>query len=162
MKILYQKGDLIKLFKNGEFDAIAHGCNCVHTMGAGIALYLNTFTDGKLLEVDIQTPYGDINKLGTYSKLDTEYGTIYNIYTQYVPVHHGMVGIHWDSLENGLIEILKECYWSDKSSPIRVGIPLIGCGFAGGKVNDLTTVLEKVRNDCLHLGELQLTVVDLP
>jgi O-acetyl-ADP-ribose deacetylase (regulator of RNase III) len=31
------KGDLIALAKQGEFDVIAHGCNCFVKMGAGIA-----------------------------------------------------------------------------------------------------------------------------
>ncbi|RYD20572.1 MAG: hypothetical protein EOP88_14530 [Verrucomicrobiaceae bacterium] len=30
-------GDLIQLAKNGEFDLIVHGCNCMCTMGAGVA-----------------------------------------------------------------------------------------------------------------------------
>lgn len=30
-------GDLIKLALSGKFTAIAHGCNCYKTMGAGIA-----------------------------------------------------------------------------------------------------------------------------
>lgn len=38
------KGDLIKLALEGEFDVIAHGCNCFCTMGAGIAVAMkNTF-----------------------------------------------------------------------------------------------------------------------
>ncbi len=32
------KGDLIELAKQGNFDVIAHGCNCFCTMGAGIAV----------------------------------------------------------------------------------------------------------------------------
>ena len=33
----YIKGDLIKLALIGNFEVIAHGCNCMCTMGAGIA-----------------------------------------------------------------------------------------------------------------------------
>jgi hypothetical protein len=35
MKTVY--GDLVKLAIAGNFDVIVHGCNCYHTMGAGIA-----------------------------------------------------------------------------------------------------------------------------
>ena len=35
--INYVDGDLIKLAKVGKFDVIVHGCNCLSTMGAGIA-----------------------------------------------------------------------------------------------------------------------------
>ena len=31
------QGDLIKLAIAGEFNVIAHGCNCMQNMGAGIA-----------------------------------------------------------------------------------------------------------------------------
>lgn len=36
-RYLEVNGDLITLAKQGEFDVIAHGCNCFCTMGAGIA-----------------------------------------------------------------------------------------------------------------------------
>lgn len=80
-------GDLIKLAKQGEFDVIAHGCNCFCTMGAGIApqmaeafgcdkfpkemIYETDEIDG--LEFQSETKNkGDINKLGTI-----DYRTIY-------------------------------------------------------------------------------------
>lgn len=36
---MYQEieGDLITLAKQGKFDVITHGCNCLSNMGAGIA-----------------------------------------------------------------------------------------------------------------------------
>ena len=36
---MYQEieGDLIALAKQGKFDVITHGCNCMSNMGAGIA-----------------------------------------------------------------------------------------------------------------------------
>jgi O-acetyl-ADP-ribose deacetylase (regulator of RNase III) len=74
-------GDLIVLAKQGKFDAIAHGCNCFCTMGAGIApqmaaafgcdsfekekvTYLDYDDDGHEYEVQTNNR-GDINKLGT-------------------------------------------------------------------------------------------------
>ena len=45
------KGDLIKLTLEGEFDVIAHGCNCFCTMGSGIAVAMkNTFLDWNSFE----------------------------------------------------------------------------------------------------------------
>jgi len=74
------KGDLIELTKLGEFDVIAHGCNCFCTMGAGIApqmaenfgcdefemelLYETHFDeDGEAYKAKTQN-HGNINKLG--------------------------------------------------------------------------------------------------
>lgn len=162
MEIMYRKGDLIKAFKEGEFDAIVHGCNCIHTMGAGIALQLNNFTNGKLLEVDKKTPYGDINKLGTYSKLDIECGTIYNLYTQYVPVSKGMVAVHWDSFMSGLIDIIEICDINNENedTPTRIGIPLIGCGLAGGKPEDFENIILYIEKG-LHSFDVELTIMEL-
>lgn len=139
MKIEIIKGDLIKLAEEGKFDAIAHGCNCMHTMGSGIAISLNHYTGGLLLEEDKKTPYGDINKLGTFSKLYFNDVWIYNLYTQYIPVHPGIVGVHWNSLfwslYNMIVDDLIENFDEDHG-PINVGIPLIGCGLAGGTKED--------------------------
>jgi O-acetyl-ADP-ribose deacetylase (regulator of RNase III) len=73
-------GDLIKLAQQGEFDVIAHGCNCHCTMGAGIApqmakafgcdkfeMEVESYTDydeeGNEYEVETKNR-GNINKLG--------------------------------------------------------------------------------------------------
>lgn len=35
--MILEQGDLIERAENGDFDVIIQGCNCFHTMGAGIA-----------------------------------------------------------------------------------------------------------------------------
>ena len=79
--ITYVDGDLIKLALQGQFDVVAHGCNCFCTMGAGIApqmakafgcddfkMEMLTYTecdeDGNEWEEETGNR-GDINKLGT-------------------------------------------------------------------------------------------------
>lgn len=82
MKYEVIEGDLIKLALVGAFDVISHGCNCMHTMGAGIAVPMakafgcNNFPlerrtgvyrygDENDDEVTYDTGnYGNINKLG--------------------------------------------------------------------------------------------------
>ena len=39
-KTVYVYSKRIICAKNGEFDVIIQGCNCFHTMGAGIAKYI--------------------------------------------------------------------------------------------------------------------------
>lgn len=59
------RGDLISIFKSGAGHLI-HGCNCFHTMGAGIARQIvREFPQA--LETDKMTAYGDPDKLGTLS-----------------------------------------------------------------------------------------------
>lgn len=68
----YVDGDLIKFALEGRFDVIAHGCNCMCNMGAGIAVGMRkTFNahsfplERTTDEDDIPTANrGDINKLG--------------------------------------------------------------------------------------------------
>lgn len=40
MTITYVKGDILDVAKEHQVDIIAHGCNCFHTMGAGVAARL--------------------------------------------------------------------------------------------------------------------------
>ena len=61
------KGDLIKMAKAGQFNLIAHGCNCKCIMGKGIALTIkNEFPEA--FKVDCQTAKGDANKMETQIK----------------------------------------------------------------------------------------------
>ena len=46
--INYVDGDLIKLAKEAKFDVIVHGCNCLSTMGAGIAPQMAAAFGGEL------------------------------------------------------------------------------------------------------------------
>lgn len=55
--------DLIQLAGNGQFDRIAHGCNCYCTMGAGIAkAVMEVFPSA--FEADRATKREDRAKLG--------------------------------------------------------------------------------------------------
>lgn len=93
------KGDIISELESGRYDAVAHGCNCMGVMGAGVAKVLNEYTGGELLRVDMQTDLGDINKLGQFSVLRDAPIPIYNLYTQFAPIQKGQnVVVHWDSV----------------------------------------------------------------
>jgi len=143
----WMKGDLIKLTKEGRFDAVAHGCNCFHTMGSGIAPKLNNLTGGRLLREDIdKTYYGDINKMGTVSyvtqNINGKRVEFFNLYTQYTygSRPNGEVYIHWDSLYNSIMLMMDLTLGQD------IGIPLIGCGLAGGEREDFEMVMDRLKN----------------
>lgn len=161
MKVKHLKGNIIDHAENGLFDVIVHGCNCFHTMGSGIAGALNQYTAGELLKVDMEnSEYGDINKLGTYTVLkDFQFlgnkVDIYNLYSQYdfgrpKPAVH----VYWQGVYGGLFNIIK----SNKGR--RIAIPLIGCGLANGKKQDLLDCIEAINNwNCED--NTQLYIVEL-
>ena len=82
-------GDLLKLADEEQFDIIVHGCNCFHTMGAGIAGQINDKYPEAFEADKDDTKYGDVTKLGTYSYayigslISGHLVQVVNMYTQY-------------------------------------------------------------------------------
>lgn len=85
MNIFYEQGDLLQVFAEKRFDAIAHQCNCVGNMGAGIALKLaQTFPE--LEELDREHCKGAPEDIyGSLLIYNTQYGGIINLYSQAWP-----------------------------------------------------------------------------
>ncbi|CAM0111118.1 phosphatase [Vibrio phage 5P1b] len=123
-------GDLVESFKNGELDAYAHQANCFCRMGRGIAPLLAK-AEPKVREADNATEEGIRDKMGTFSMSDT-YPNIYNVYGQYHWQKYQVVegrNTDYDALEKGLISVKENM----KAQGYRtLGLPLIGCGLAGG------------------------------
>lgn len=121
-KISY--GNLITLADEGQFDVIAHGCNCHCNMGAGIAKAIKDRWPEAYV-ADCATKKGDRSKLGTYSSAEVGDVTIINLYTQY-DYTRDKVDVEYEAVEDGLKKI-KEAFAGK-----RIGLPLIGAGLAGG------------------------------
>jgi len=119
------KGDLIKLAIEGEFDVIVHGCNCHCTMGSGIAKQIRKEFPGAY-NIDQQTNKGDIDKLGEVTIWFDTNVTVVNAYTQYNYGGRGVKYADYDAIKNCMKKIKTE--FTGK----RIGLPLIGCGLAGG------------------------------
>lgn len=141
----YVKGDIVELFRTGN--DIAHGCNCFHTMGAGVA--------GQLAQNFKQVPgadhcqsvYADHEKLGffTHAVHDNDTNVCYNLYTQFEPgpnVDYGAIFNAFSAL-NKIRKNSKSLY-----------IPRIGAGIAGGDWK----IIEKLIN--LATPDIQIVVVD--
>lgn len=133
------KGDLISIFKSGAGHLI-HGCNCFHTMGAGIARQIaREFPQA--LDADEKTVYGDPDKLGTFSLWDhfakNRIVQGINMYTQYRP---GPNAEYFPILKG--FELVNDAF---KGSTLPFYIPKIGCGIGGlewehvKNIIDLTT-----------------------
>lgn len=133
-----KEGNLLDMFDRGDFHAIAHGCNCFHSFGAGIAKeikrrYPSTY------KVDRTTAYGDYDKLGHMTTVHVGNSIIYNLYTQF---RYGYGVSHCDcfAIENAFKEMIKHAQLVPlqmAERPFRIGIPLIGGGLAGGDISQL-------------------------
>lgn len=154
MKII--KGDLISLALAGEFDVIAHGCNCMSTQASGIAkqMVANFQTNNHTL-YPLENPLlkGHINKLGQIQFAERAPGVIVvNMYTQY------RYGRNYTDGQYKPIdyEALKLC--CKKLNHIfagqKVGLPWIGTGLAGGD----KSIVEQIFKDTLT--DVDLTIVE--
>jgi O-acetyl-ADP-ribose deacetylase (regulator of RNase III) len=154
MKEIYN--NLLDLAEAGEFDIIIHGCNCFHTMNSGIAKQIRErYPD--VYEADkIFSKYGDASKLGTITYKDLGDFVVVNCYTQFRYGYDGERYVEYGAVRSCLKE-LKSLYEKVKKNKviekIRIGIPLIGCGKAGGDWE----IVKKIVND--ELKEYDVTIV---
>lgn len=149
------KGNLISLAKEGHFDVIIHGCNCFHTMGAGIAKAIKEEFP-KAFEADKETKFGDRNKLGTISLATfqinekADFLTVINAYTQFRTWRRGdSPPVDYTAVDNCFYEIQKQFGYKH----LRFGIPKIGTGLAGGDWKVISRIIEN------YLGQEDLTLV---
>jgi O-acetyl-ADP-ribose deacetylase (regulator of RNase III) len=140
----HTKGNLIDLAEQGEFDIIVHGCNCLNTMGSGIAAEIRTrypaaYEADTALTTQIE---GDTNsqvqKLGRYTshlvKGDHKF-LIINAYTQVMFSPRGIDHFEYASFEVILKKMLHEY------GVFKIGFPRIGQGLAGGNPERINQML---------------------
>ena len=134
-------GDLLQQFDKGTVDVMVHGCNCFHIMGAGIAAQIR-YRFPESFEKDLETPCGDMRKLGTYSQASfpKKKQHIINMYTQFEP------GARFEYL--AFINAFKKLEKQFKDSGLIFGFPEIGCGIGGGQWPYVKNILEKSK---LHI-----------
>lgn len=150
MKII--KGDLIELAKNGQFDIIIHGCNCFNTMNTGLSSQIKEHFP-EAFEADCNTVIGNYNKLGYFSQslwISPEVKgesaphvlTIYNAYIAYELNASDESEIDYDALMMSLRTISSHLDIKDK-----IGVPLLGCGSAGGRSARVIDIIENTLTD---------------
>ena len=134
MIVKYIDGNIVKLFLEGNH--VAHGCNCFHLMGAGVAGQLAKAYP-PILEVDKSDTFlGDTEKLGNYTKAVGKKGQFcFNLYTQFDPGRN----LDYGALANSMINLNK---WAENLLvPPTVYMPRIGCGIAGGDWEKVKTLI---------------------
>lgn len=183
------KGNLIELAKTGQFDVIAHGCNCMCTMGAGIAPQMAKAFGANSFRMESNFYKGDYNKLGQIdigyyileSRMDSlpvgkadqtlmrnllefcnpvmdEGGVkllyVVNAYTQFNYGKNHADGSSKPLDYTALKLCLKKMNYRFKG--LKIGLPKIGCGLAGGDWARVKYYIEKYLCDCY------VTIVTLP
>ncbi|WP_170407467.1 macro domain-containing protein [Ruegeria arenilitoris] len=140
------KGDLIQLATDGEFDVIVHGCNCFHTMGAGIAKTIAARFPAAL-EADKRTEYGVRTKLGTISiasvRVDAVNFTIVNAYTQFDWRGRGLKA-DYNAISSCFDDV------AQRFPAARIGYPLIGAGLARGDWGEIEPRIQKALEGLDH------------
>lgn len=157
------QGNLITLALEGKFDVIAHGCNCLSNMGAGLAPHMaKTFGCDKF---PLENKGADINKLGCIdyrtfviskhciwdSALDENVKedpllTVVNAYTQY---RYGRNHKDGDKLPVDY-EAITLCMrkMNNVFRGKHIGLPKIGAGLAGGDWNRIKRIIQTELKDC--------------
>ncbi len=133
------KGDLIDLALRGHFDVIVHGCNCLCSMGAGIAKSIaGEFPEARL--ADLKTVKGDRTKLGTYSAASVKRNghnlTVVNAYIQYNYRGRGVL-VDYQALQQVFLEIAHDF------EGLRIAYPKIGAGLAKGDWDQISRIIDR-------------------
>lgn len=158
------EGNLITLALERKFDVIAHGCNCLSNMGAGLAPQMARIFDCDKFEMEKWGP--SIEKLGCidyHTFVVTDRGVIWdlenadnkenehelavvNAYTQY---RYGKN--HSDGVSRPLdYEALTLCMrkMNEVFKGKHIGLPQIGAGLAGGNWNKIKNIIQSELVDC--------------
>jgi len=141
-------GNLIDLAEQGHFNVIVHGCNCFHTMGAGIAKEIKQrYPDAYKADIT-RTIKGDKGKLGAFTWADVQApsGHPFRIVNAYIQYRYGKGGPHINyTAVKQCFQIIQREYW-DK----RIGYPKIGAGLAGGDWNIIQTIINEELKGFTH------------
>jgi O-acetyl-ADP-ribose deacetylase (regulator of RNase III) len=140
------RGDALSVAESMGYCVLIHGCNCYHNMGAGFALQVRRKYP-EALDADKESPYGDINKLGTFTDCHVNsrgtHGnqlTIVNLYTQHgYGSREGAVMVDYSRLKAGLYKVVER-----HGSDVDYVFPFIGGGLANGDRNEIFKIFTEV------------------
>ncbi|AXN57904.1 hypothetical protein KASHIRA_02630 [Serratia phage vB_SmaM-Kashira] len=161
----YQIGDLFPhayaSVLEGHPTVVAHCCNCFNTMKSGIApLVAKNFPEAE--SVDKLTTKGDRGKLGTTTEAFSQGILVFNLYGQfgYWKRREGKMDLEYPALDSALgqmaASIHAKCRVNDiRPNEVKVLLPMIGAGLAGGDWNVISQLIEK------NLGKFSVTVFKL-
>lgn len=152
--INHVKGDLITLAKEGNFDIIAHGCNCFCRQKSGLAPQMvRAFhtNNSDLYSLEDLSFAGNTDKLGTvqgnqWFEPDGTNFTVLNAYTQIKwKTPDNPRPLSYEALESCMAQIFNLAVLRYGYSGIesRIGLPWIGCGLAGGDKKRVEFIIKR-------------------
>jgi O-acetyl-ADP-ribose deacetylase (regulator of RNase III) len=144
-------GNLIDMAEQGQFDVIVHGCNCLNTMGSGIALEIRTrypkaYEADTLATQQWKTPVAKLGNFSTYSTIGT--GNPFVIVNAYTQLNYAPRGIDHFEYESFSLILRK----LEALGPVRFGFPYIGMGLAGGDETRIIKMLTDFADRVTALG----------
>lgn len=158
MPIEYRQGDVLEALKHGDIGIVAHGVNCSGGFGSGIAgqiakqyprvrqMYMKKYEKDKWLLGDIQYVAADIvdNKVVINCATQQTYGRNprnqpNGRYCDYEAIRRVMARL------NVLL----------KGIDIKLAMPYIGCGLAGGDWLEVETIInEEIKDNTVYVYRL--------
>jgi len=157
------EGNIITLALEGKFHVIAHGCNCLSTMGAGLAPQMAKAFGCDKFKMEMSGP--DVNKLGCVdyetfgisngrvwnTRLDENVNkdpeiTVVNAYTQYKYGRNRSDGVSRPIDYEALALCMRKMNTVFKG--LHIGLPQIGAGLAGGDWNRIKGIIMEELTDC--------------
>lgn len=141
------KGNLLDMADKGHFNAIAHGANCFSTMGAGIAKQIKERYPKAFLadNRDRRIPRERLGDLSMVLVGPSNF-LLFNLYTQYNPGPN----LDYSALE---LSLRKMAMVLKLTTNVKIGLPQIGCGIAGGDWERVKEIIQRV------LSDFEVTVV---
>jgi O-acetyl-ADP-ribose deacetylase (regulator of RNase III) len=139
------KGNLIDMAEQGLFDVIVHGCNCLNTMGSGIAAeirsrYPEAYEADTALTLKLQDDTNSqVQKLGCYTTHLVNGENKFLIVNAYTQVMFSPRGI--DHFEYASFEVILKKF-AHEYGPFKIGFPYIGMGLAGGDKDRIIAMIE--------------------
>jgi len=155
MTLEYIKGDLIELFKKGEFDAIGHQCNLVsgrYVAGLAASMFKEFPILADIAEQDTYNTqlFGKVNSV--YQTINDKTHTIFNMYAQYYTGSPQDKYITSKCVDNGFLikddkdtryRALYSCLKEIKNFNYkRIGFPLLASDLAKPKGYEQFTTLD--------------------
>jgi len=143
--LIHRKGNLIDLAEAGEFHIIVHGCNCLNTMGSGIAREVRERHPGAYeadtaLSREIEADgNSQVQKLGRYSAYLITEPTRFLIVNAYTQI--GFSPRNMDHFEYASFEVILK-KMAHEYGPFNIGLPYIGMGLAGGNKDIIIPMIE--------------------
>ena len=145
------EGNLITMALNNEFDVIVHGVNCQCVQKSGLAPQMVKVFQTDNFKMESPQYKGDVNKLGTIDheirmELAARHLIVVNAYTQF---NYGRNHVDGDEIPFDY-EAATLCFrkMNKVFKGLRIGLPKIGSGLAGGDWSTIKKIIQKEFKDC--------------